>query len=321
MSTKLTIETFPSALPAKIDLLICSASFEERSVVASLNIPAACVDRAVIFVDPEVTGHLGTQAAETLKGWFQDKGVIVPLRLRDPLDIADKMVRAVGMVDSNAEIVIDITTFTHEAILILIRVLQLANPMGPRFRAIYTGAAEYAVGQKKEEKWLTKGVKDIRSVLGFPGESQPTRSQHLIVLAGFELERAERIIDAYEPTLLSVGLGNPLESISPNHHDVNKWFHGKLMERYSSVEQFMFSCDDPVHTKSEVLAHLGRHPGYNVIIAPLNTKISTIGIGLAALADQNIQICYAVPEQYNRDGYSSPSESIYCFDVSIPPLS
>ena len=57
------------------------------------------------------------------------------------------------------------------------------------------------------EKWLSKGVKEIRSVLGFPGEILPSRKNHLIVLTGYEYERAKTIIDILQPYSLALGFG------------------------------------------------------------------------------------------------------------------
>jgi hypothetical protein len=319
MAKTLDLVELSSMMPSRIDVFVCATSFERRS----LSIPTALarhdVRRVVMFSDNEIAGETGVAVAESIAGMFPGRTSQHFIKLRDPLDIANKMIQALmEHVRAAAEVVIDVTTFTHEALLILLRVIQIFGVPDVRFTGVYTGASEYAIGLAPEDKWLTKGVLDIRSILGFSGESIPTQGQHLIVLAGFELERAERIIDAYEPNLLSIGLGDPLESISSTHFSVNQWFHRKLLERYTTVKQFVFSCDDVTHTRDAILQQARSLPGYNVLVAPLNTKISTVGAGLAALEDPGIQLCYAVTEQYNRDGYSSPSDSVYIFPISPP---
>ena len=55
----------------------------------------------------------------------------------------------------------------------------------------------------------------------------------------------------------------------------------------------------------------------NTVIAPLNTKISTIGADLAALENENIQLAYAKPNIYNVDGYSIPNEFIYLDKIVV----
>jgi hypothetical protein len=113
-------------------------------------------------------------------------------------------------------------------------------------------------------------------------------------------------------------LGDPNESISKSLFDVNKWFHGKLIERYREVKHFVFSCEDSTHTKDAILKQVQDYPGYNVQIAPMNTKISTVGVALAAMEDTAIQICYALPAEYNREGYTSPGDFAYVFKLQIP---
>jgi hypothetical protein len=50
------------------------------------------------------------------------------------------------------------------------------------------------------------------------------RALQLIVLVGFEVERAAEVITQYEPSSLSIGLGKKNQSISDGHHDNNKYF-------------------------------------------------------------------------------------------------
>jgi len=219
---------------------------------------------------------------------------------------------------SPATYVIDITSFTHEALLIVLRVLAVHRKPTDRITCLYNGASEYSVGLPAEEKWLTKGVGEIRSVLGYSGQIIPTQKTHLIVLVGFETERAERIIAAYEPNELSLGYGSLLESISPPLHDLNRKFHKKLREKYRKVSEFTFSCEDAFAAKAAVLKQANARPDFNVFIAPMNTKISTVGVALAAFDNQAIQLCYASAERYNFEAYSTPSDDCYFFD--LPPL-
>jgi len=318
MSEKTRLQELTMKLPSHIDLFICSASFEARCMSVASVLAASSIDEALIFSDPEISGPQGRANAQTLLSTFNDRAKLIEVRLRESIDVADKMIGALSNIGTLKTVVVDVTTFTHESLLIFFCVARMLYSDDLRMVGVYNGAADYSLGLERAEKWLTKGVLEIRSILGFAGESQPTQSQHLILLAGFELERAERIIDAYEPALLSIGLGAALESIGPNHHDVNKWFHGKLTERYAaSVKNFAFAPDDLVRTKEAILSQSRAHRGFNTVVAPMNTKISTLGAALAALEDPTIQICYAVPEQYNREGYSSPSDEAYVFEIPL----
>ena len=63
----------------------------------------------------------------------------------------------------------------------------------------YIGAKEYSVNEKNEDdKWLSKGIKEIRTVIGYPGFSDPTKDNHLLILFGFESDRTKRLINEFE---------------------------------------------------------------------------------------------------------------------------
>ena len=202
-------------------------------------------------------------------------------------------------------------------LLILIKIIRqlLRGRDGITMQFAYTGAKDYSVGEKHQDKWLTKGVGEIRSVLGYSGIVIPSRKIHLIVLLGFESERAMKLIDAYEPSVTSVGLGEAKDSISKHHHKVNLGFYNALKEVYGNSHEFQFSCVDPLSTMRTVQEQVEKFPDHNVVLAPMNNKISTIGVALSAIANESIQICYAHANQYNYEGYSTPGEWCYFFDL------
>jgi hypothetical protein len=54
----------------------------------------------------------------------------------------------------------------------------------------------------------------------------------------------------------------------------------------------------------------------NIVIAPLHTKLSTIGVGLYALEHTEAQVCYAPVEEYNETAYSAPGRDIYTIPLA-----
>jgi hypothetical protein len=82
------------------------------------------------------------------------------------------------------------------------------------------------------------------------------------------------------------------------------------------VSEFEFSCVDPDLTRRQLLKHIEQFPGENVVICPLNTKLSTVGAVLAALDNPEIQICYSQPLEYNSAGYSSPGPDITLIEMA-----
>ena len=141
---------------------------------------------------------------------------------------------------------------------------------------------------------------------------------HLIVMTGFEDKRASAVIEAYEPTWLSVGIGTGDSPVSQAHHDLNLKFCRRVVSQYENASEFEFSVEDPIETSRAMLrlasAH---HPNSNVVIAPLNNKVSTVGAAIAAFKNEDIQLCYGRAAQYNTQNYSEPADYCLSFDIGV----
>jgi hypothetical protein len=304
-------------LPSTIDLFLTCASFEKRCLTIADQIPRDRVKRAVICENDSLA-TITREYAETLNKSFGAVATPVVFRRDDPLDIADRLQTALASTESSGRsVVVDITTFTHEALLILIRVLQLKVGPKDHLYFAYAGAKDYSVGTEGGEKWLSKGISEIRSVLGYPGVMLPSRRVHLIILTGFETERAAKLVDAFEPGVVSLGFVTTAEEDAKNYES-NRTFQQAFLDKYVSANVFRFSCFDIIEAKNAVLAQSRLLPEYNTVVAAMNTKVSTIGAAFAALDEPTIQLCYALANEYNHAGYSVPGD--YCFWGEVTAL-
>jgi hypothetical protein len=180
---------------------------------------------------------------------------------------------------------------------------------------IYARAADYSIGDGPGRKWLSKGISEIRSVLGYPGEFAPSRKLHLVILAGFEFDRALRLIEEYEPSRISVGYADPSESDAAAHLETNVGHVRRIREIVGKVHEFGFPGYNPQGT-IDVLTRIVSEAGeFNTVLAPMNTKLSTIGASIFALRDQSVQLCYAQAATYNFAAYSRPGNEYYILDV------
>lgn len=250
-----------------------------------------------------------------------DIGVEVGREASSIIELADALVASIKPITDCPDnlLVVDVTSFSHELLVVL---LGLLYSMGveDKVTLVYVGASDYSFNTQDDAAWLSRGVRSIRSVLGFPGTMLPSKKLHLVVLAGFEVERAAEVIGRYEPSSISIGLGNRAQSVSDTHHDKNRLFFDRLTEfvreqdAYAQdIDHFEFSCVDPLVTKQQLLSHiesLKKAGDKNIVICPLNTKLSTVGVVLVALENPEIQICYAEPDEYNVEGYSKPGSEV-----------
>ncbi|MDO7877357.1 hypothetical protein Q5H93_21610 [Hymenobacter sp. ASUV-10] len=316
---KLLLSKVASRFSHKVDLFVVSVSFEVRCLCIAEALGAENVNRVLVCYnqDQEFLMHNNRMR---LKSLFGSKAVDVPLMMDKPLITADHLVTGLSYLehDDARNVLVDITSFTHEALLILIRVIyDLFNKKKYNFNFIYTAASAYSFNEKNADTWLTRGIKDIRTILGYSGEFVPSKNTHLIILLGYEVERAFKLIDLFEPAQISLGVARKAESIHPSFHAVNQLTHSKMPGSEKKVSTFDFSCINPWQTKEDIAAQVKANPGYNVVIASLNNKISTVGVGIFALGRPEIQLCYTSAAQYNTKGYSLPDDHCYLFKMDF----
>lgn len=308
---RLTLEEVRSQFPEGIDLFICSVSFEERCKAIAGHLGAEMVRKALV-AENENHRDLHGGNGEVLLRFFGPRAQHVLLDTTDPLKTADSLDAALQACSALTlkSIVVDITTFTHEGFLILFNLLR-RRFAGYNICYLYASAAEYSVGAVDSEKWLSKGIGEIRSVLGYSGRFLPSRKLHLVVLVGFEHERVNELIRRYEPSFISLGYGESTEPGAEKHHPPNRHGFEKVRAVYGNAAEFTFYCYDPQKTKEIVQRQAKKFPDTNVVIAAFNTKLSTLGVALASLENDSIQLCYAQALIYNYAAYSEPGDKAY----------
>ena len=97
------------------DLFVCFCSFEQRSISIASHISTNNFAKALIFVN-EVRLENTDQHLHVLSQIFTSKAEVVPLNLSSPIDVADKMIEWLAIINSGCKInriFVDITTFTH----------------------------------------------------------------------------------------------------------------------------------------------------------------------------------------------------------------
>ena len=303
-----------------IDVFICCASFEERSKTIAMHLGASRVRWACICYNRDYL-EVSQNNLDALKEFYDEKHTLVELDTTDPLLTADRIAASLSVLEpseSPRRIVIDVTAFTRESLLILVKYLFVRRHQGYIIEFLYANAREYSVGDSSEEKWLSKGNREVRSVLGYPGMLVPSKQNHLIVMVGFEDERALSLIYECEPSKISLGIGNEVEWATRPHQDTNVARFRRLKNIIGGVNEFTFAGYDAVNTKNIIQEIVGSAPDFNTVIAPMNTKISTLGAAMVALEDERVQMCYAQANIYNARKYSAPGQ--HFFHLSMTEL-
>lgn len=290
-------------LPSHINYYVMCASYEDRSHSLLDNDISNTVDKFKLFYYEEFQ-----ELTLNLIRQFENKYSIekVALSINQPIALADAILECFKDVDNKPNVVIDISTFTREGILIFLKFFCLNKSL---FSNIYLFYRSAMVSDQ-----LSSIIVQIRSVLGYMGELEVSAPTHLILLSGFESYRAKEMIDTIEPEFISISYGDKDNSISNKLQEINETFTESLISYYSNKENlniFQHSLVDINRVKEQILAQVIKYPTHNFIVIPLSNKLSTIGAGLAALECEKIQICYSQVEQYNVESYSKALDE--CF--------
>lgn len=286
------------------DLYLVCAGYEERSSAVTARLASDYhAHKAVIYVNTEFS-HKGDngrtqltllQLREILKDHCENVEEVEGSWLNPVTQLrALKGALITGKSQINT-VTLDVTSFNRESLLVATLLLRT----GKReclIRVASTSPQTYG-------EWLTRGFRGVRNVMGFSGLRRATRPTVLVVLSGFESERTLRIIEEHEPTEVLVGIGDgPRDEMFAKRN----LFEQQLTLNRQGVNRFYFpttSIDGCATVLEELLR--GYLDTYNVVLAPMSTKISTLAALVVAERHQDIQITYCVPGEYNNTSYSA----------------
>ncbi|MEO9340995.1 hypothetical protein ABFT80_26700 [Mesorhizobium sp. SB112] len=313
---QLALSELRHEIGSRFDLFICAASYEGRCLSAPMSVEDGRFKKVIILKNEDVADP-GAENAKRLVEHFKLSGAsVVTITKSIAIRTADQIAKQIDSCQpiAAAKICVDTTCMTHEALLILLSLLRhIFADQFSHIRFLYVPAKEYDPGTPDAEKWLSRGIKDVRSVLGYPGKLLPSRRNRLLVLVGFEVNRTSSLINVYEPASLQLGYGS--DALNPEHQRVNRQKFDRLVEMHPLAGSFEFSPADAYSVRDAILKDAYQHSDLNLIVAPMNTKISTVGAALAVMERPEIQLCYASASTYNSENYSLPDDRVISFTV------
>jgi len=312
MSSSLNKKNLLDILGLDVALFIGHASFEDRCLTLAEALKDHC-SKAVVFSIDQFSAESKSNLKE-LSGMIGDTNVY-ELNYSDPILSADVLMQGISeSFNPSLQTVVDITTFTRENLLMLMKVLHSSYCLEELSNLYFV----YNCASEMSKDWLSRGVSEQRSILGFSGQMLPSHNTHLIILMGFEIDKARYLIDAYEPYSVSIGFGHRDESISEDFHRRNIESIETLIASYSDsfISNFDFSLVDPKIAAQCLNNEVQKYRNFNIVLAPQNNKISSVAAGIFGLSNPELQITYTKMEEYNYIDYSKPSDQFYLFRVS-----
>ena len=313
---KVNLSRLNSTLEKEYDLFICSSSFEERCLSVAEKIKRKSIKKFIILenANGSETIHLNTKKLEKI---FPQNQKTIKINFMDPIGIADSLsdVISKGFCGRKISVLLDVTAFTHEVLMICLKILKLKRNVAS-VTCVYTNAADYCPGMEWEKKWLSRGSGELHTVLGYSGLLFPSQKDRLIVIVGYEHRRAIDVISLYEPNELTIVYGSPDNVTTEKNREANQCyaeFVEAMSFQYDNIERVNIPCDNPDKT-CDILSQLYEsHQDENLIIIPMNNKLSTIGVVKSLLDNEDVQACYSPAIIYNENNYSIPGNNCYIY--------
>lgn len=311
-----TRSTLLEQIPRPVALISC-LSFEERSFSVAEALAPTGLHRWLVIVNEDIETDISAirARAEAIAANADITIEYLKASKQNPLLLADSLVDIAGKLEpeDDGHWVADITTMTHEMLLILIAATDEIVPQWSDLHLIYNIAAAYSGDDDPEKKWISSGIHHLRSVIGYPGAWSPGEQTKLVALPGFDSERMRLMVEEIEPDQLVVGIARPVGERHVWSAEKNRGIAELLLDTRNGTT-FDYPALDPLGAVDAVIDVL-RGTTSNVLLAPLNTKISTAAIGVLVRAKPEWQICYAPAIVYNLK-YATPSDAFLTCSLS-----
>lgn len=293
--------------PGPIALVSC-LSFEKRSLTVAEILVTTNFQRWVCIVNEDIETDISAihDKAQLIAEQAKLKIEFLTASKRDPLRLADALVRLADEIELAEPVqwIADITTMTHEMLLIIVAAADEIVAPWKNLRFVYNVASQFSGDGEPAEKWISRGIHQVRSVIGYPGAWSPGEPTTLVALPGLDSERMQQMVEEIEPDQLIVGIARPAEE----HHwsAERNYVIAKQLLTTRKGKMFSYPALNPFGAVDAVIDEIRDVKG-NVLLAPLNSKISTVALGVLARERPEWQICYAPAFIYNLS-YATPSD-------------
>jgi hypothetical protein len=292
----------------KVEVVVAVAGWEERFLKGLEHDIAAHQPETVILLIFEEYVELTRKNRDALTDQLTNKGITIeeatlrrePKEVWNTLRLTFSDARIAGK-----NILLDVSTMPREVIWWSLKFLQ-AIECNVDF--VYHRPGSYS------PDWLTRDTGEPRLVYQCSGISRLGQPTGLLLLSGFDLDRARRMIQYFEPSLILLGIqtghqfDNQVKNIDPSK---------SLGARTSLAKTFDVDAFGPdwgfQSTLDAVHPHLKSH---NIIAASLGPKVSALSLFRLHSNYPEIALSYAPSRQFNPEyskGIGAPIEGTVLF--------
>jgi hypothetical protein len=298
------------------DIFLSCASFEKRcrSVVEKLDRNYCATTSFVFKYEGEnKTNRRDINFKRLMSAAEKHSKSAIPVVCdhQDPLDGVFKFKELCERLQINMSgksITIDISTFTKQYLLVFLKFIEKQNPR--TMRLFYAEPAEYAV---KWRKPLSYGLIDIVSVPSYGGHTYIEKENLLVLLLGYEGDRAYTIWEKLSPHKTIILIGKP--SYKDSWEGRVEEFNKKLLSKLPKDAVIYIPSLNPFGVRDGLEKIFADHQKeYNIALSPLGPKPQVVGCYLALKNNDYVQVLYAIPKYYEEKYFSKDTGKIweYC---------
>lgn len=290
----------------KDDIFVACASFEDRTtaVVDRFSKGYKITNSFVCKYDERNMTNLRDVNFEKLVtklGEHSENTFSIICNHHDPLDGVFKfkdICRNKSITIERKNVSIDITTFTKQYILVILKFIESQKPSS--IRVFYTEPEDYGV---KWAKPLSSGLIDIVSVPSYGGHYYTEKENLLILQLGYEGDRAYGLWERCAPHKTIVLIGRP--SFRRSWEGRVQKFNKKLLSKLDSDSIHYIPTLDPFEVGKNLNTIIEGHLGkFNISISPLGPKPQVLGCYLSIKNYPDVQIIYAIPKFHEEEYFS-----------------
>lgn len=295
----------------KYDLFICSAGFDKRGNCIPIMLKNKNYKGYTIVFNIIDFYQQNINNAEIIYKYYDNKIENIGLYYHNPNSTYKILYNVLKKYNIKFNsVLIDITCFTHEHLLMLYEILI---NLDKKISFCYLPAKNYSFDESMNfKKWLVKGCRKSRSIIGYSGLMNPKEKNHIVLILGFEIKRTEFILNNFEYDSVTLLQGSIDGSFNRTLYDIGKGYSQRLEYDYNiSVKEIdLINCDKCIIDLNDFIKTLSG----NILFFPMSTKISTIALAKVILNKNNIQARYVPADEYNKNNYSEYEDNIIVFD-------
>lgn len=214
-----------------------------------------------------------------------------------------------------SRIVVDISVFTKRHLLMLLQWLDHAG-WWERLCVVYSEPGDYVVSKHIP---LSFGLASLQQVPGFAACPDLSRPVHLMMLLGYEGDRAMAVYERVQPMKTTLAVPDP--PYRPSWQGRTERLNADLLTVVGQAAVKRVDALDPDRTADLLREELGSGTGgaYATVVSPLGTKPQTLGVyEYLRRAKDPPAVVYGSPLRHNHDLFSEGIGSTWMLRAPLP---